>query len=409
VFFIALAVRTVYAVVVDPHAPLLSDATTYHLQAVDLADGKGLVRPFELAQEGRRIPSAEFPPLFPAVLAVVVLLGGRSFMAHKLVMGVVGAGTVLLVGLLVRRVAGPGAGIVAAVVAALYPMLFQSDAIPMPETLYAFLVTAAVLLALRAREDAGLKWWAGLGALVGLAGLTRAEGLLLVPLLVLPLAARLRAGRSERVRVAAVALGATALVLVPWTVRNALTFHELLPTSRNIGSAIGGANCPTAWHGPKEGLWDFACVHRQEDRRLSEGAQDRRYRDAGLRYARAHLGRLPRELGVRLLRTWGLHPRFRQQAFYGAFEGRSPRWEILGTRIYWGLLPCAVGGAVVLARRRNLALWPLLSVVVLVSLSTMITYGNQRFREAAEPVVIVLAAVGIAALVSRTIVPSHEH
>src|SRR5207248_11180376 len=157
-------VRTAFSVIVDPHAPLLSDATTYHLQAVDLAEGKGLVRPFELAQEGRRVPSAEFPPLFPGVLSVVVLLGGRSFMAHELVMCVLGAGTVVLIGLLGRRVAGPVAGIVAAVIAALYPMLFQSDAVPMPETLYTFLVTAAVLLAYRAREDAGLWWWAGLGA-----------------------------------------------------------------------------------------------------------------------------------------------------------------------------------------------------------------------------------------------------
>jgi asparagine N-glycosylation enzyme membrane subunit Stt3 len=44
--------------------------------------------------------------------------------------------------------------------------------------------------------------------------------------------------------------------------------------------------------------------------------------------------------------------------------------------------------------------WPLLATVVMVSLSTLATYGNQRFRAGAEPAVVVLAAVGLTAAVS---------
>ena len=45
-----------------------------------------------------------------------------------------------------------------------------------------------------------------------------------------------------------------------------------------------------------------------------------------------------RELGVRMLRTWGLYRDLHQQAYFEAYEGREVRWELLGTRIYWALL-----------------------------------------------------------------------
>jgi hypothetical protein len=50
--------------------------------------------------------------------------------------------------------------------------------------------------------------------------------------------------------------------------------------------------------------------------------------------------------------------------------------------------------------------WPLLSTVALVSLTTVLTYGNQRFRIAAEPALLVLAATGLVALAPRARVGS---
>jgi len=62
------------------------------------------------------------------------------------------------------------------------------------------------------------------------------------------------------------------------------------------------------------------------------------------------------------------------------------------------LLPLAVVGVVLLVRRR-VRVWPLLSTAVVVVLTTAFTYGQQRFRIAAEPSLVVLAAVSIAAVV----------
>jgi hypothetical protein len=61
----------------------------------------------------------------------------------------------------------------------------------------------------------------------------------------------------------------------------------------------------------------------------------------------------------------------------------------------------AIAGGVVLGRRRPAHLWPLLATVVAVSATTMITYGNQRFRAGAEPAVVALAAVALVAAFDR--------
>jgi fluoride ion exporter CrcB/FEX len=69
--------------------------------------------------------------------------------------------------------------------------------------------------------------------------------------------------------------------------------------------------------------------------------------------------------------------------------------------MYWVLLPLALVGFVLVARRRRARVWPLLSTGVLVSLTTVATYGQQRFRAADEPALVVLAAVTIVAGATR--------
>jgi hypothetical protein len=51
--------------------------------------------------------------------------------------------------------------------------------------------------------------------------------------------------------------------------------------------------------------------------------------------------------------------------------------------------------------RRRARVWPLLSTAVVVSVTTVLTYGQQRFRSAAEPAIVVLAAVAVATIAAR--------
>jgi hypothetical protein len=68
--------------------------------------------------------------------------------------------------------------------------------------------------------------------------------------------------------------------------------------------------------------------------------------------------------------------------------------------MFWVLAPFAAAGAVVLRRRRE-PLAILLVPIAMVILTALSTYGSTRFRFAAEPSVVVLAAVALDALARR--------
>jgi 4-amino-4-deoxy-L-arabinose transferase-like glycosyltransferase len=123
---VALAVRIGFVIVVDPAVPELGDASAYHLLAENLSDGRGYIRPFDDMLLALERPTAEYPPLFPVLLAVPAKLGGHSVETQRLFLAFLGTATVVLIGLLGRRVGGRAVGLVAAAFAALYPMLFLS-------------------------------------------------------------------------------------------------------------------------------------------------------------------------------------------------------------------------------------------------------------------------------------------
>jgi len=415
---IALAIRVAFVLIVDPTLPDPGDATAYHLLANNLADGHGYIRPFDFRILHLSRPTAEYPPLFPALLSVPSYLGATSVDSQRLFLCFVGAGTVVLVGFLGRRVGGPIVGLVAAAIAAVYPMLFLGEAVLMAECLFAFLVAAMLLLAYRAADAPSPLRFAVLGLVIGLTALTRAEGLLFAVVLVIPLALGIRSlATKQRVLLAGVAAAVAVLTVLPWTIRNAVRLHAFVPISNNIGTAVDGANCDLTYSGAQIGLWretfttfGDAARRRPQAEACFEGFDIRRrdfdeadvanfHRSSGITYARRHLSRAPLVVAVRELRTWGLYAP-RQQIEFESLEGRPRRWQGVGTVMYWVLLPLAVAGTVLLVRRRA-RVWPLVSTAVVVSVTTALTYGQQRFRTAAEPAIVVLAAVALGAVLAR--------
>ena len=84
------------------------------------------------------------------------------------------------IGYLGRRVAGARVGLIAAAIAAVYPVLIGADASLLTESLFGLCVAVAMLIAYRL-FDAPSGWWAlALGVAIGVASLARSEGLLLV-------------------------------------------------------------------------------------------------------------------------------------------------------------------------------------------------------------------------------------
>lgn len=76
-------------------------------------------------------------------------------------------------------------------------------------------------------------------------------------------------------------------------------------------------------------------------------------------------------------------------------EGRPHAAALGGWAVSIALLPATVVGGVAL-RRRRAPLAAVLAPVAVVVVGAALTYGHPRFRAPAEPVLVVLAAIGIA-------------
>jgi 4-amino-4-deoxy-L-arabinose transferase-like glycosyltransferase len=412
---VALGIRIAFIVVVAPKVPALGDASAYHLIAERLARGGGYIRPFDDLLLHVHRPTAEYPPLFPALLSLPARLGAHSVEQQRIFVAFVGAGTVVLVGLLGRRVASNSVGLGAGALAAVYPMLFLGEATLMAESLYVALVTLVLICAYRAYDDPKPARFVALGAAIGVATLTRAEGALLGVVVAVPLGVMLR-GLASRDRIAriATALGVAVVVVAPWTIRNAVRFHAFVPVSNNVATLVDGANCDATYGGDQLGLWREtfsqlgvasralpqaqACFEGFDiaDPHFDEAKAASMHTRAGASYARHHLGSLPKVTVVRVLRAWGAYAPG-QQVDFESLEGRPRVWQMRGTWMYWVLAPLAVAGAVIVRRRRRLV-WPLVATAVTVTIVAASTYGQQRFRIAAEPAILVLAAVTLVEL-----------
>jgi hypothetical protein len=73
-----LALRLVYAYAIVKSKPLLGDAFEFQQQANLLASGHGLIEPQVWFAQHIARPSADKPPVYPLLEAVISLVGGRT-------------------------------------------------------------------------------------------------------------------------------------------------------------------------------------------------------------------------------------------------------------------------------------------------------------------------------------------
>lgn len=396
---VAFAVRAAYALAADPTILAVSDAGGYRLLGRHLAEGKGYIRPYDLSLVDVVRPTAEFPPGFPALLGVLHALGLRSVQAQRLGLAALGALAVVGVVLLARRVLPDRWAVGVGLVAAVHPALFAPESALLAESLFLWAVVAVLLAAVRFRERPTPGRAALLGLLGGAATLVRSEGLVLAALLAVPLVVT---PPPRRIRIGAAAAVLVGALLLPgaWAARNLATFDEPVLVSNNVGSVLSGANCDATYEGDLVGFWlisdDCFAGFTQEDlQRADESVVAGELRDDGTTYLRDHLDDLPRVAVVRVLRTFQLwEPE--QQARLATFEGRRLLTERITGWLLWVTLPLALVGAVHLGRsRRWIDLWVLTVPVGVVVAVAAMTYGNPRFRIAAEVPLLILAGIGV--------------
>ena len=397
----------------SPSKCLRGDELFYNAEANYVAAGHGFNEPLSafIHPGVSPPPAADHPPLTVVVLAPVSWLVEHAPLSwmikeplhdhvreHRYTMVLLGTLLVGLVGLLGRRVGGDAVGLVAAVIAAVSPTIWVEDGLVMSETLTALTVVGAMLGALWWRDRPSWRRAAVVGAVCGLAALARVEFVLLVPLLAVVVACSLPQPWAVRWKQAAVALAGALVVMAPWVGFNLARFHDPTFISTNDGLTLAGANCDAMYHGPATGFWTLqSCADDPPPGDQSQVAGA--FRRRGIDYMKGHASRVPVVVLARLGRTWSLF-RPLDMVKLNTGEDREEWVTRLGLVAYYPTLLLAVGGAVVLWRRRaRAALWVLVVPAIIVTLNTMITYGQTRFRAGAEPSLALLAAVGAVAIV----------
>lgn len=404
---VGLALRIWYVLEFKADEFLWGDAYAYYWSGRLLAEGHGFIRPLPFVELGEIVHSPDRPPGYFLFLAMFSFVGLKSVLTQKLLSCLVGAGSIYLAGRLGLKIAGEKVAIAAALLAAFYPNFWLHDGMLMSETMTIFTVTACLLLAYRYLEAPSWQRAAALGAAGGYAALVHPDSVLVVALA--GLAVTMIASRGAwlpRLRDLAVVGLLGAVVIAPWTIRNLVQFEEFVPLSTGLDVTMAVTNCDETYAGTEEtgttyrGYWYMDCALRNEPATGDDLSEEALYwRELAYDYIGDHLDELPGVLAARVGRMWGLYRPF-QQIELDEIEGHEPLVSSLALGWFYVLTPAAVGGLVIL-RRRRLTILPLLATVLSATISALLTFGNTRYRASAEITLVIGAAVAFVALWNR--------
>ena len=398
---VGLAIRLIYAFVVKSGAPLQGDALYYHGQARLNLEGHWFANPFVTTarhHSAALVPSAQHPPLFTLLLTAGDAVGLGTLRAQLVLVCLVGTATIVATALVTRDLAGPRAGVIAAVLAALYPGFWVFDGEVMSEALVMLLAALVILSANRCFRQCTPLRVATLGLLCGLCALTHAELVLLVPLVALPTVLWQR-GMAWRRRASLCALAVAVAIapMLPWVGRNLATFHHPVTLSDQLPITLAAANNPSTYAGPLIASWCYTCVLPGRFPKSDDESDIGAYWEAkARRYVEAHPARAFEVAIERVGLEWDLYAPLRaaHQDFLETWPVPvSEAWLIW----FYPMAAAAIAGGVILRRRRE-PVYPLVAMVVVTTLTALVTYGSYRFRSESEVALVILAAVALDAI-----------
>jgi 4-amino-4-deoxy-L-arabinose transferase-like glycosyltransferase len=404
----ALGLRLAY-VHATPGYVLRNDAYDYDTHARSIAEGHGYSKTLA---HGR--PTAFRPPGYPYFLGGVYKVFGvaqasdhRRLHVARVAQALVGTAIVVLVGVLAAQLWGWGLGLVALALSAVYVPLITVGGAVMSEPLFDVFMLGALVAAVAHRRSPHRSRWALVaGLLAGLAILTRANATVLL----LPLAWALWDGRPWRSRTAlgppVVLVVVAVLMVVPWTIRNAVELHAFVPVSTQLGSALAGTyndqarddqRDPASWRSISH-IPAFADLWRNV-RTIPEPTMEKELRRRAQRYIREH----PTYVATvawwdirRVLDLGGVH-RWRHTA---ATITIDRTWADRGVVCFWIFAALSLVGA--FTRRARGVPGYVWAVPALMFLSVVfLVVETPRYRTPIDPFVILLAAAALAAAAER--------
>jgi 4-amino-4-deoxy-L-arabinose transferase-like glycosyltransferase len=392
----------------DGRAPVF-DAAAYATIAVNLDHDQG----FTLGS-GATQPASNYSPGLPLfATGIYKLSGGVHERLARVILALLGALAVLFTYLIGRRLVGPGAGLIGAGAIAIYPALLEYQGMLMGEPLAATLLSAAVLASFWAADPSGTSarerlGWLLPGVLFGALALVRPEYLgvaLLVSLVVL-----VRNGRREWSRTLVQALSVlagVAVIVVPWTVRNAIALDRFVPISTGGGQVLFTGTYLASDGDPEQvgaevverhpGLFGPNAVRELRLEQILARLAARRYPGMETDQALSKMGKeqLWNDLSEEPLKSAGFI--IKKIARIWSHGPRAvmhePGWELL----HWVLLAFGFAGLIVLALRRRWEALLIAAIFLTITAISALLVASPRRVLVMMPLLAALAGVGASA------------
>jgi 4-amino-4-deoxy-L-arabinose transferase-like glycosyltransferase len=197
------------------------------------------------SEDMARAYSGTWPPLQPVLLSLGFLVFGNSLLVGRLIMIVLSALTAPLVYLVTEKLSSKHVALIASVIFAIFPSFIHYSIRLFSETTFIFITFLVLYCALRTVEGTpSFKRTALLamatGCLLGLGTLTRAAGLLWIPIVALWVGWR-SIGFKKRLLLPALILISAGITLLPWEIALFAVEHRpvVITTSSELTLYLG--------------------------------------------------------------------------------------------------------------------------------------------------------------------------
>lgn len=258
-------------------------------------------------------PTAITPPLY------IFFLTGMYWMfdspaAVRLAQAVMGAGSCVLLYAAGLPMVGHRAATAGAVIMAVFPLPAYLAGLHLTENLFLLLLLLVMWQAAILVEQPTPVRAVGLGALTGLAALTRAAFLGFLPFLLAWMLVLWRRQFRQNFALFGLVAAAAMAIIAPWTIRNFLVLRTFVPVQSNGGMVFWAGNNPFADGGiawPTRTTW--TATSPPDDgaygwRHLSVGEENAMYVRTAVAWIRAHPEAFLRLLLRKVARVYGLTP-----------------------------------------------------------------------------------------------------
>ena len=421
---VAFSLRFAWCVYAARH-PRIGDPAAYWFYGTEIAEGNGyhsftifLTRINEIVTGGPRplrdspnVPTAMFPPGYPAMLGTLFWLVLHSPLPDNLLAAavslnvVLSVATVLLAFEIARHLFDIRVGLVTAAMLAVYPNLIYYTATLHWETTFIFIAMAALLVLLRQPWPQGrvpTRTLVAFAVLLGVSVLIRPMSLgIVVALFVASLVAG--AGLGRTFAQSGIVIGVVALMVLPWTVRNMIKMNAPVVIATEVGPALCVSRQPGA-----TGAKDLRFMHRYCEPPMPEVPIEQKEVKAN-EHATGKAIEFVVDHPLRELRLWAPRIRFAYRHDHDAMD--DVRWFVpdgsvralsrVADGYYFGVLALAAVGTWSFARRAQPQRLLFILTTASLAATPILLYGAPRYKVPATAFLTIVAAVGAVTIVER--------